>query len=457
MKLMRGLMGVAAAALLMGSVSYADEMTDMRQALDSMKREMADMKAKFAEDMREVKDSAGGEAPTELTTMEGYKMTIGGEIITEYRFEHGATDVKSSTKKTQSAGFGLNAAHLFFDVKTSDTTNVHLKLNLDNGGTTNSDIVEEFYYDWKKLLDGNLGIRVGKHEVAYGKPDATVGDSDASVHGGNTHMINGTGLHAVGEIDNTLGANVNYAFRDIAKIDFTLFSNKNATADGENKLTGDTGINSFASQVTLTPIEKLKVVAGHAHLTNENGDAYDFAAGGTHHGYYSSSDGYYNNHLTNAIDEISIGATYDINDKLGVFAQYVHTWNAGYVDEATVNAMNIGATYALTDKLVLGAMFDVERVNPVGYEVTMYSDTDALTSYQAAVDEENYYRAMFSAVYTFDNGVFVGLEYSHEWYDAEFARTEGQLVNSTDLTDVSAGSKGSNQADRFVLWTGVTF
>ncbi len=469
MKLIRGVLGAAAAALLVCGAAKADEVSDMRRAMEEMKQEMnsklQNMEAKYEADLRDLKESAGGEGPTELVTMKKYKMTVGGTLITEYRFEHGATDAKQSTKDKTTAGWGLNKAEMKFKIKTSDTTTAVLKLDLDDTGT-DGDLVEEAYYDWKKLLDGNLGIRVGKHEIAYGKPDASIGDSDSVVHGkggksptsANGLLLNGTGIHNIGEIDNTAGLNLNYKIRDIATIDFTTFSNTHAASAGENKTNGDCGFNSFATQVKVSPIERLELVAGFVHLYNDGADAYDFQSGGSMSGYYNAADNtYFNNHLTDHAMEMSLGATLNVNDRIDLFTQYMHTWNAAYIDEATVNTFNFGGTYKVNKNLTLGAMFDMERVNPVGYKVTLLSDTDANTSYNAYVDQENYYRASFTAQYDFDNGIFVAFEYGHEWYDAEFASTEAYMVNSNGGTDTSNGSKGAREADRFVLTTGVSF
>jgi hypothetical protein len=299
-------------------------------------------------------------------------------------------------------------------------TYLWMKLDLDdleNGVANNDDILEELYFKWMNIRGWNLDMRLGKGELPYGQ-DKDVVITDSYGHNATTGSWLGTtqGSYAgvssdgsstttaintfnhPGEVDNAYMIEGTWTWKDLLKVEAALFQNPGARDMHQDKSSDNLLFQSWCARVTYTPMENLALKASWITLNDEN--TWDFAHGSIGLNQDSKSHA------------VSLAADWTLKSiPLELFGEYQHGFGWNGESNNSVNTAQIGGIYGLTKNIDLIAQAEWLGIN-----------SDAADNHLGANPStqevgEDYYKGIMAGKYKFDNGIYMMLEYCHEWYD----------------------------------------
>jgi hypothetical protein len=411
------LLGVAAAMFMTATV-VADDVTSMKQELADLRAKLASMESTQASECATCgpvscgcgEPSMEGEAKNLTSMKKKGVITIGGGAETfafvvhrdeDPRNIHGEDDVIDSTTVS-------GEADLKFKVAASKDTYLNIKLDLEDfsdADVDQDDLLEELYFVWKNVMGSDLQLAFGKKEVKAFGQDETVGYFDGLVHGGadlldwgeeadsskseynpaNLHDGVGTN-HLPGELDNVFQLEATYKFADMAKFMVAVFQDKKGRGMHEDR-SDDHGLQSGAAKLVLTPVEGFEFeVSGISRHNDSKGDK-DLS------GSRAEDDE----------SAISVGFNYEFCGlPLYVFGEYLHGWDQKWTEDMDTDTVQLGMVYGLTECVDFGLMGE-------------WAQIDEGKNYE----EEDYYNLYATMYYNFENGISVGLEYCHQWFDGD--------------------------------------
>lgn len=402
MRILTGILSVAAVCMVLGSSAKADD--------------LADLKARYAELSAQMAPAGGGDCESLTSLRQKGAVKIGGAIeldigvIRRDEANNDSDDFDRTEFRTSDVDLDIRVdmtsdAYLFIKLDTDD-------LLFDDGMTKDGrDLLEEVNFTWKNVRGSNWTIILGKDEMPFGNDfDKVI--SDPYTHNDGTGSYLGTNYvdgdnvisnpHArssvatfshPGEIDNVFGVQAHYAYKDLAKLELAVFQNADLDDQGsrmgmhEDNSEDSMLFRSGAVRVWLMPVEGLKMQLSFAN------QHMDYMDDDTQAGRGGDEDKY----------ALSFGANYKMKDlPLEFYGEYIHGWNQAYVDDFDTNTLQLGVVWGVTEKIDLvldGEWLQLDNDNIVGG------------------DDEDFYRVAIGATYKTDYGVNFLVEYMHEWYD----------------------------------------
>lgn len=401
----------------------------------NLKSELADMQAKMAalESRLYAPTANVGDSPS-LKSMKGTgAITIGGnvnvDVLAKFR-----DDVTSDRDQINSTEFHTNSADLRFKVAASADRYLFIKLDLDDRWYDDrldniydqDDLLEEVRFVWKHIRGSDWGIVFGKGEVPYGQ-DKTLGiiqsyhhnhssgtavNDNAATSEGPIFLLGGTEenqeitanntFSAVGpiahpgEVDNVFMGSVNYTWKKIIKLEFTVF--QNADTSGQERLTrgmhedrpdDNLLFQSVAGRVWFLPTETLTLELSFIKMHIDSfGDR------------ELSGD-------TAVPDQYAVSFGFDYKSKsapIEIFGEWQTGWNWGYSDNYTVDIAQLGFIWGINESIDLGMMGEWLGIKA-----------------EEQGGDWDYTKFVVSGKYKFQNGMYTILEYGYEYMNAELA------------------------------------
>jgi len=447
-------MGMAMAAFVGGAV-LADDVT-------GMKSELADLKAKVAAmESTQMAPAAGGDCESLTSMKKKGAIKIGGNVeVAVMSISRDAQNVTASTGQdlgeddnVNSTVFNTNDAMLDFKVSACKDAFLYMRLDLDdmwgrdNGNVAQDDLLDQVYFMWENVKCSNIDIWFGKKDIPFAMnkdplllaqiTDTTDGTQSSflgqrweeaanNTATTNTHGVLGDYAHP-GMQDNLFQAGMAWSMKDLLKIEVAAFqsrayTNGVALSSGNGAATrgmfedrsDDTGIQSFASRLTVTPLEGLTLMASLMTEHYETGGDAQTQAGAITNTTWSANRGAAPNQGSDATSDrqaASLAASWEAKCiPLELWAEYIVGWNWAWNSKYDTDSYTLGARYGITEAIDLFLIGDMLLIN------------DCRTRYQ---QEENYYRLAVAGQYKFDNGIKLSLEYSHEMFRLDQSRQTG--------------------------------
>ncbi len=417
--------------------SFGEDLTNIRE-------ELKDVRARVAALSGSVSPNGGGDAESITTMQKKGAIRIGGDVNVDLivkRRDDGTTGREND--EVDSTEFHTNSANLRFKIEASANTYLYVKLDLDDfwDQTTNQDdLLEEVKFVWNNVRQSNWGLVFGKGEVPYGQDKslgviqsyhhnanmvdsegpiiltgATEENTNASV--ANPYQNRGRTAHP-GEVDNAFMVCANYMYKDLLMFEMAVFQNNDTTGGGrltrgmhEDNSDDNFAFQSIAARIWARPVEGLRMELSFIKMHNA-----------------SAGDQALRTDLTdtgNAREDqyaVSFGFDYKINNiPLEVFGEYEHGWNWNYNDDYD------------TDTVQLGVVLNVNK----SVDLWLVGEWLGIDDDDARADED-YYKAVAGVRYRFDNGIYMILEYAHEWWDGDFANSR-DLDGDADVVAFRSG------------------
>ncbi len=394
--------------------------------LSNVKEEIEDMKAKVAALENRAAPPAAGDAQSLTALQKKGAIRIGGDVNVDLivkRRDDGTPEREGDT--VNSTAFHTNSANLRFKIDASPDMYLYIKLDLDDSwdATANQDdLLEECKFVWNHIRESNWGLVFGKGEVPYGQ-DKTLGAIQSYHH--NADQVDGEGPIILtgateengeadaanpylnrgylnrrrawhpGEVDNVFLLEANYSYKDLARFEIAVFQNNDTTGGGrltrgmhEDRPDDHLGFESFAARLWIAPMEALRFEFSFIKMhTDSFGDKGQF-------GRFAEDDRY----------AVNAGFYYKFaNAPLEAFGEYQHGWDWAYQEDYDTDTAQLGLVWNVTqpvDVWVVGEWLGI--------------DDDAWN-----VDED-YWKVVVGARYRFENGIYLVLEYGHEWWDGDY-------------------------------------
>ncbi len=427
---------LVAGVFVIGSAARADDVS-------SLKAELADLKAKVAAmESSEMAPAAGGDAESLTSMKKKGAIKIGGSVgivtLVVDRDEDPTQVPNGEDDDVLSTEFYPEAS-LKFDVAASKDMGVYLKLDLEDfwdAGAAQDDLLEECYFYWKHVGGSNWQLNFGKKEVKAFGQDKAVGYIDGFMHGEATlfdadEMRDGTAGNAhadvgdkdwLGEVDNVLGIEAIYKYKDLAKFYLHLFQNNETTGGGrrtrgmhEDRSDDTLFFQSFAAGVHLSPIEGLHLELSfiNVHVDSYGDEVIDPNGWGRH----------------SEADTQALSAAFDYKFKsvpVEVFGEYVHQWDEDWDDRQDADVFSLGLVWGITENIDFGLM---------GEYMNLDTDNDNNSLAVGDYTDEDYWNVNVALTHKFESGIAVTLEYIHQWFD-------GDRVGAADDVDADADAIG---------------
>jgi hypothetical protein len=401
----RNALAAVFAALFICQAVLAEDENNVREEILDMKAKVATLQASEESDIC---------ADSLIPLKRKGAIRIGGDVnvdlLVKRRDDLNRGDVNSTT-------FTTNSANLRFRVEASANSYLYLKLDLDDfrdAAVGETDLLEEVKYVWNNVRGSNWGLVFGKGEVPYGQ-DKTLGIIQSYHHNdeidnsegpafllaatengtrdsNNPHANVGNVSHP-GEVDNKYMLAANYTFQNKLKLEFALF--QNATGMHEDRSDDTLFFQSFSARAWYMPVQNLTLQLSFINLHNDSARADTSARRGTAYGNLED-------------DAKALSAAFDWTYRsVNVFGEYQHGWDWNFTDNYDTDTFQLGLAWDATSAITLGLMGEYLRIDDENNRLT-----------------DDYYKAVLSAKYRFDSGMFLILEYGHEWFDRDASRSQ---------------------------------
>ncbi|MFH0912018.1 MAG: hypothetical protein V1918_11005 [Planctomycetota bacterium] len=461
MRTVLGFVMILAAVMLLYGTAVADE-----------RAEFADLQARIATLEAQLMAPAGAGDAESLTSLQKKgQVRLGGVAEIDVIVAH-LDEANSSEDNIDITSAQITDADL--DIRGDGGTDTYLfmKLDLDDASTDEQGLVEELQFVWQNVRGSKWTLVFGKDEVWFGQ-DKDMLVLDPYVHGGSgsTTVLGSSspyeseivwsspadsnrdawnsnphepslisGLVWPGEVDNRVGLQALYQFTDQVSMSASLFQNVGGLTEDRSR---DHGVQSWATQLKVKPIEGLQMQASFINLHDEayadideldsrHLDILSSLADSVSYGWLSqraynnilrildarvsaglmTSDEYDNlmaafPRTDDDIKAVSVGADFTTSDnKWEIWGEYLYGWDLAHLQDLTSHVLQVGAAYAITEKINLISEFGL-----------MVIDNETLDRYSSGLDfDESLWSASLGASYTFDNGIKLLLQYMHEWY-----------------------------------------
>ncbi len=452
MKLMRLVTCVAAFAVL-GGIAFSGEMD-----IKALQAKLAAQEARLNDLQAKMGSSKAAETPANITSMrKNAKVTIGGEVDTRYIYHSGKVEqdrgyINTSTATARGVAAGrtkrvdiedaqmyLDTAKLTFQIDVNEHMDARLQLDLHDptsgGGNREHElgIAQTYWVRWKNICNSGFGVLFG-----MGKP---IGMLDAynqdggpnSAFGSFAYPGSGTDIGDSNTFDRTdglfatngvLSQHLSYGTSrttqitpywqsEDGKVLFELSFMQGLdrrgtyntdegpnTAGGYNRVRSiNMGLATMSGRITWKPTEDWTLVLGAINLQSDDDnfgayrgqDTGNAIAGRLHPDRFNGNNFAYH-----------LGAMYTpsiLCQRLTVWANMTHEFNAGWVDDLTTFATNFGVMYKLTDKLTVFAQGDY-----------ITSDNDGSILW----NEAKGWRSYLGATYNLGNGAIMEAGWSHD-------------------------------------------
>ncbi len=396
-----------------------------------LKAELADLKAKVAAmENAHMAPVAGGDAESLTCMKRNGAIKVGGNFMVDLlavdRDDRGngttaavlAGDEDDDVQSTIFIAGLPYGSVLKFEIAASKNMSLNLTLELDdawNETTNQDDLLDDVYFLWTSVGGKNIDLLFGKKRfVDYGL-DKFVGITP-SLHDGWAYWL--SGLEQVGNANNphdAIGTNslptaayrtfqieAIYHYKNLANFYFTLFQNNETTGGGrttrgmhEDRSDDTMLFQSFAIKAEIMPAENLSLQASFINFHNDSLGDRDINGG------YAEEDKY----------AFSISADYSLKAMpLDIWIEYQHGFDWTYDDRIDTDTIGLGLIWTPRPSLSFSLLGEWAGIGNGTWSATG-------TSY--LMEYEKYWQTVVSATYSFDNGIYVTLEYAHQWYDGE--------------------------------------
>jgi hypothetical protein len=446
-----------AIAMLLSSTVFADDVASLRE-------ELADLRAKMAVmETAQMAPAAGGDAESLISMKKKAAIKIGGSLDVYAYTVHRDTDPTANWDNDTNDldGDGIvegipggdvnndgilefreddDINHTYFgfcpaltlEAKATEDTRVYFKLDLDDTAT-DGDLVEEAYFEWKHVAGSNWKIWLGKDEVEFGQ-DKSIGFFNTYAHGGADGCGDVfTGLPASsenspannhgwtpwntfpGEVDNTFALQAAYTYKDLLVWSISVFQNEQGMYEDRSEDT--LFFQSFASKLTVMPMEGFEAQVSLMRQHDESMDHED--SRGTMAALMASGldrpaelntaaeQSNFEDNYSNDQWAVSLGASWQPKGTSFEFwGEYLHGWDYGYHDDIDTDTVSLGMTWAVSESIDIGLMGE-------------WANMDHDSTLHGQYDDVEYWNLYMTAYYTMNSNVRIGVEYLHQWFDAE--------------------------------------
>ena len=417
----------------------ATETAEQWSEVSAMREEVADLKAKMASVAQSQAPAfALGDAESLTSLHKKGAIRVGGDINVDLLYKRREDGNAFKNDEVDSVEFHTNSANLRFKIEASPDAYLYIKLDLDDfwnndaAAVEQDDLLEEVRFVWNHIRGSNWGMIFGKGEVPYGQ-DRTLGiiqsyhhnDVSYSSEGpvfllagseegpesanGNPHRNVGLTRHP-GEVDNVFMIAANWTYKQMLKWEIAVFQNNETTGRGamtrgmhEDRSDDTLFFQSMATRLWITPMENLTLEVSFIKQHAESFGDDDLFGGRAEDDQYA----------------ISIGGEYAFaRIPLQIFGEYQHGWDWAHTEGYNTDTYQLGAIWAVTDAIDLGLMAEWLAIDLNDFE-------------------QDYWRLVLSGKYRFDNGMYLILEYGHEWWDADYDTADDD--KEADLLGFRAG------------------
>ncbi|MHC4870917.1 MAG: hypothetical protein ACYTFY_03645 [Planctomycetota bacterium] len=431
--------------------------------------EMADLQARIATLEAKLMAPAGGGDAESLTSLKKKgAVKIGGDVEIDLIFTS-RDEANNSTDSINRSRYASSDADLNIRVDAGTDTYLFIKLDLDDTGT-DGDLTEEIQFVWENVRGSNWKVILGKDEVPFGQDkDMLIADpyvhgqgsaggvivdggeafADTSAPTGKTATNNADseeGFHEsqvimgnwIGEVDNRWGVSATYKYKELGTLEVSAFQNLDDMHEDRSE---DTGLQSWATRLTVKPIEGLKITGSfiNQHINSMDEKAEHMADAATTTDGTASlgrvaglgeladtrlraiaadhiAEGQISQNTLNNFnatgpsvddDQMATSLAFDYvtkDEKWNFYGEWIYTWHAAHYEELSAQVVSVGAVYSLTPKIDLVAQGDMALLDNAVFQAL------------GITFEENIYHAAIGARYTCDNGIVFVAEYGHEWY-----------------------------------------
>lgn len=497
----------------------------MRQEREAMQKEREAMRQE-RETLQAERDSvlaaAGGEPEALLSQNKQGKIKIGGLIAAGYQFSRQSrTDNPHIMDHTAGNWYWKDLA-LTFDIQMSEKVSGRINLDLDDNNYDTADtsgldrLIEEAYITWKDIGGIGLDAQVGKQVLPFGFYYTGAVASDAyTKHAGSTWQGNSRGV-AFGEYDNRTALKLSYAMKKFWDALFEAAVFQNASGDTETRGVGfvasqntnmtnwgeptpsfaanpigdgrqdDYGFQSFATRLTVHPIESLMLQASFMSQHNEAAGRYEYttvpACDSDNDGIPDTvipdteGGGEWIQNLNGAKDvyAMSLAAKYDFKAPFSIFGEYVATWNLGNIRGLQSDIVTVGIDWRpkqFNDQLTITLLGDYQYISGIddsadgidtagGVAISELGASRGNTVNWVSIEEEHLTRVILGGKYTMKNGLFLGAEVGHEWwyrYGNYQHNPNFDNVNGVSNETISTRKDQQLDATRFSVYMGMEF
>jgi len=380
MRIIKGMMSVAAAALVFGGAAVANEgLASYSPAYETARMAPA----------------GGGDAESLTSLRKRGAVKIGGDVELDLNI------IRRTERGNKSDTFNVteyNTSDMDLNIRVDMTADAFLfiKLDLDDfktGGGNDGDLLEEVNFTWKNVNGSGWTTKIGKMKMPFGgyhdhlitdpygkggSRDSYLGRNFRNGGGvGNDHLdVSQAGWNIrPGEIKERFGAYAAYNHRDLVNVEMAVFQNESWDMNEDNS-EDSMLFRSYALKASASPIENLNLQLSFA-----------------------------NRHMDSRTEDDAYAVSFGFDYKMSAapfkfYGEYIHGWDAGYVDDNSTDMVQLGVVWGVTEKIDLvldGQWQELESSN---------------------IDED-FYKFSLGGVYNTDYGVQFIAEYVHEWYDSD--------------------------------------
>lgn len=390
MKLKAAIVVAFAFAVVAGGARSEDmDIRELAAKLAAQEAMMADIEAKLAS------SEEGGNAADAITSLrKNATVTLGGLVTTgvfhgsgkvKNRFdangEFDAAERLRTTDKYRATDVSLSDAELYAEIEVNDNFEAFLSLDLHTAvdADDNYGIAKSYYVRWKNICDTGFSLKVGRDSAVFGDDVAEGYLDNMSQGGGGDGMswwgdefgdvfmpYNGWDIDAATQVTAAWEG-----FDDKLKLELSLFQNvwnddgimnynKPGARYSYDRPNGaryyrsrNYGFGSGSLRATYTPIEDLTFSASVINYrSNHSPDVYN----------EETEEWDINVHDGNAKNNTAVALSFNYRpcwfNKMRVWGQWVHGWNAGNVKNMDSDVVNAGMAFDLTENVTLFAQGD---------------------------------------------------------------------------------------------------
>ncbi len=329
---------------------------------------------------KNAKVTIGGLATTKYTY-------TGGSVSSVY-MEDDAGDIidagsRGTRVRSKAGSLALSDAELYVGIDVNEHFDAYLSIDLQNDARDYF-IAQSYYVRWKDICNTGFGLKIGRDSLVFGEEG--IGELGSYAAGGGdglselghrfdmfagydgiVPMHNGWDIDGVVQInpyweglDGKLKLELSFMssmYDDSPHMDWDGVYYHRVNRDGVYKTrTRDYGIGSMSMRATYEPIENLKFTFGVVNYHNNGRDDYD--VNGDPDYSYAPDTGYSKNNTAFAL---AAGWRPAFMERFYFWGQWIHGNNVYNYSGMRSDAINYGASFDISDRLTVFAQGDYLR------------------------------------------------------------------------------------------------
>jgi hypothetical protein len=352
--------------------------------IQALQAKLAAQEARLNDLQAKIGGGSGGSAANVTSIRKNAKVTIGGTVNTRYFFHTGKIEtitggVATKTRDFKLGDFKVSDANINFKIDVNDYFDAFVRINLMDGargvsasstdGRVGISNAQFAWIRWKNLCNTGFGVVVGRDWFIFGAGNQS-GLIGSGYVGANDYLIgklagpfadfpvNASSYRTGYDFNRTTQITPYWESQDgKIKAEVSFFQNIE-TPGGGSLDTGNTllnerrsfnyGLGTMSARLTVKPIEGLRLVGSVVNRYANNDD------------FVGAPSTYYNYPVdvtTDTRNSTAVNFGFDYTpacfNRLTVFSQWTHDWNAGWYDDVRADAIDFGFGFKLNEQLKL--------------------------------------------------------------------------------------------------------